>query len=304
MWKKALSSIFYVLAIGLLATTGIKLEAKSYFDTPVVSCSVETPVSIYIQVCAGESGAPAGFSLQWMTLASYIANGNMWYSSEDPRLCKASFSGNANLSRYNLGSNECTIVNIGELLFDNGASSSCTSALMCGTEYVFRAFVHANSKKKRSDFSENHTCSTMPCNQACPEYNCTYTQGYWKTHGPSEGCGCLSGNNTNNWPMFVTLRLGTYEYTNAEICCILKTPAAGNGLIILAHQLIAAKLNILKGADASAISLIIDAADAAIGGLVIPPIGAWELSPDSVSSYVNLLTQYNEGAIGPGHCCE
>jgi hypothetical protein len=43
-------------------------------------------------VCSGASGAPAGFSVQWMTAADHAANGGTWYTSDDPRLCKASFS--------------------------------------------------------------------------------------------------------------------------------------------------------------------------------------------------------------------
>ena len=69
-------------------------------DTPSISQVGATQASIDIQVTAGAvTGAPAGFSLQWMTAADYAANGNAWYLSEDARLCKASFSGNANLSR-------------------------------------------------------------------------------------------------------------------------------------------------------------------------------------------------------------
>jgi hypothetical protein len=36
---------------------------------------------------------------------------------------------------------------------------------------------------------------------------------------------------------------------------ILDNPARGNGLMILAHQLIAAKLNIANGADASEVGV-------------------------------------------------
>jgi hypothetical protein len=84
---------------------------------------------------------------------------------------------------------------------------------------------------------------------------------------------------------------------------ILNTPPAGNGLITLAHQLIAARLNIANGADATpAVAAAIGAADALIGGLVIPPVGTDSLSPAEVEELVATLEPFNEGTIGPGSC--
>lgn len=79
-------------------------------------------------------------------------------------------------------------------------------------------------------------------------------------------------------------------------------PVASNGLIDLAHQLIAAKLNIANGADGSSINTTITQADALIGNLIVPPIGTGYLSPADVSAYVQALTEFNEGTTGPGSC--
>jgi hypothetical protein len=267
---------------------------KTKLDQLTLTCGTATQVSININVKAGASGAPAGFSLQWMTAADYAANGNSWYASDDLRLCKASFSGNANLSRYNLAAGETVSVNVGEFLFDNGASTNCGDALTCGTDYVFRAFAHATSTLMRSDFTPNLTCSTLPCDS--DEDGCTYTQGYWKTHGPVP-----TGNNVNEWPVD-GLTLGTVAYTALELQSIFDAPAAGNGLIALAHQLMAAKLNVANGADDTAVAAAIAAADALIGGLVVPPVGSGYLAPAATSALTGTLASYNEGAIGPGHC--
>jgi hypothetical protein len=228
-----------------------------------------------------------------MTAADYAANGNQWYGSDDPRLCKASFSGNASLSRYNLSAGQCVTVDVGEFLFDNGASTNCAGALVCGTAYVFHVFGHATSTLNRSDFTANLTCSTLACFDV---QGCTLTQGYWKTHGPIP-----TGTNSNEWPV-TTLDLGSVTYTDLQLQSIFDTPAGGNGLIALAHQLIAAKLNIANGADGMAAAAAIAAADALIGGLVVPPVGSGFLSPATTSSLITTLTNYNEGAIGPGHC--
>jgi hypothetical protein len=274
--------------------------AKTKLDTPSMSCGTSTQASVNVQVCApggtGASGAPAGFSLQWMTAADYVANGNVWYSSDDPVACGASFSGNANLSRYNLAAGQCVTANVGEFLFDQGTSTDCPDALLCGTDYVFRSFAHATSSLNRSDFSANLTCGTLDCEEL--PRDCTLTQGYWKTHGPTP-----AGGNSNEWPV-TSSTLGTVGYTDIELLSIFDTPAAGNGLIALAHQLIAAKLNIANGADGSSIAGAIAAADVLIGGLVIPPVGSGFLAPSATGALTTALTNYNEGAIGPGHCDE
>jgi hypothetical protein len=83
---------------------------------------------------------------------------------------------------------------------------------------------------------------------------------------------------------------------------ILDNPAQDNGLIILVHQLIAAKLNIANGADPSAVQQAVTDADNMIGGLVVPPIGNGYLPPSQTSALTEILTEYNEGTIGPGHC--
>jgi hypothetical protein len=98
------------------------------------------------------------------------------------------------------------------------------------------------------------------------------------------------------------LQLGTVTYTDLELQSIFDRPAQGNGLISLAHQLIAARLNIANGADGSAITATLAAADALIGGLIIPPVGVGSLPASATSSLTNTLNNYNNGLIGPGHC--
>jgi hypothetical protein len=274
-------------------------------NTPLLSCGAVTSVTFDVQICGGATtGAPAGVSLQWVT-AAQLANGpdgiagtlddNTWPASESLDLCKASFSGNANGSAYNLGKGQCTSVQIGDNLFDDpGASSNCPSTpLLCGTTYAVRGFAHATSALNRSAFTTNLFCTTEACE---PAGGCTYTQGYWKTHGPIP-----TGNNVNEWPV-TSLTLGGVSYTDLELQAIFDKPAAGNGLITLAHQLIAAKLNLASGADDSAIAGAIASADALIGSLIVPPGGAGSLPSSATSSLTAALTLFNQGDIGPGHC--
>jgi hypothetical protein len=148
-----------------------------------------------------------------------------------------------------------------------------------------------------SAFSGRSSTVTTPfaadcVDQPCGGVGCTLTQGFWKNH-------------PEDWPV-TTLTLGTTTYTQAQLLSILNQPVKGNGLVSLAHQLIAAKLNIANGASGSAINSTIASADAIINGLVVPPVGSGSLSTSSVSSLVNLLDQFNSGLLsgGPGHCSE
>ncbi len=117
---------------------------------------------------------------------------------------------------------------------------------------------------------------------------CTQGQGYWK-------------NTPQAWPVGQVM-LGTVSYSAAELLTIFKQPVAGNGLIQLAHQLIAAKLNIASGASGAAVAATVAAADALIGALVVPPVGAGSLQTSQTSALNDTLDAYNKGLIGPGAC--
>jgi hypothetical protein len=125
---------------------------------------------------------------------------------------------------------------------------------------------------------------------------CTLTQGFWKTHGPIP-----KGKNSNEWDLN-TITLGTVNYTQLQALSIFNTPVGGNGLISLAHQLMAAKLNIANGANGGSIAATIAAADALIDGLVVPPVGSGFLDPSTTSALTGALAAFNEGVTGPGHC--
>jgi hypothetical protein len=268
-----------------------KPSAKTELDTPLLSAVATGQTTIDVTVCGGAiTGAPAGFSVQWISADALAANGGVWPVYTGSEFCKASFSGNADASTFNLAPGQCATVTIGEVFDATGASMECINGedLLCGTTYVFRAFAHATSTLKRSPFTADVTATTLACDG---DGGCTFTQGYWKTH-----CDTCTPN-TLPWPV-TSLTLGNHSYTAAELEAIF-VPASGNGLLSLAHQLIAAKLNIANGADSSAIDAAIAAADALIGDLIV---GVDFLKPSVTSALTNELTNYNEGLTGPGHC--
>jgi hypothetical protein len=122
----------------------------------------------------------------------------------------------------------------------------------------------------------------------CDRQECTLTQGFWKTHPEA-------------WPT-LNLTLGGVSYTQEQLLAILNQPVQGNGLISLAHQLIAAKLNLEQGASGGSVSTSIAQADTLIGALVVPPVGSGYLNPADTSSLTAALDNFNKGTTGPGHC--
>ena len=121
-----------------------------------------------------------------------------------------------------------------------------------------------------------------------PPTSCVRSQGYWKNH-------------PDQWPV-IQLLLGNNAYDKEQLLSILRQPVRGNGLVLLAHQLIAAKINSANGADASCIEQTLSDADALIGDLLVPPVGDGYLRPGDVSGLVDILDGYNEGALCAPTC--
>jgi hypothetical protein len=127
---------------------------------------------------------------------------------------------------------------------------------------------------------------------------CTYTQGYWKTHskyGPApydDGWERLEPDGEDT--IFFLNRQSWYE--------VFWTAPAGNAYYILAHQYMAAVLNVLNGA--SPIGIVPTLADAeGLFNTYTPDQVAG--NPSLHGEFVDLaeiLDDYNNGLIGPGHC--
>jgi len=113
------------------------------------------------------------------------------------------------------------------------------------------------------------------------------------------------------WPVS-SLTLGTVTYTKAQLRSILLHAArvdvrTRNGLVVLAADLIAAKLNRAKGAPVPAnVASAIAAADALIGSKVVPPVGSGSLTLAATNAIDCTLTLYNTGKLrgGPRACIE
>ena len=259
-------------------------------DTPALEFVNSGRTSMTVKVIAGASGAPKGFTLEWLPAATYDQLGGFPVAG-DSRVLKGDFFGVPTLNTqdgttsYRLQSVDDAGVQLGDLFDETGVLTQNNGELLEGVEYVVRVRANADGELGASVSSTIVRATTL----ARSLQDCTYTQGYWKNH-------------TAAWPVG-SLTLGTVNYTAAQLLAIFNQPAAGNGLISLAHQLIAAKLNIAQGATpTAAVNAAIASADAMIGGLVAPPIGAGSLAPGATSGLTTTLDNFNQGITGPGHC--
>jgi len=136
---------------------------------------------------------------------------------------------------------------------------------------------------------------TPPHIDAAPpdETGCTRTQGYWKRHNEHATPPGLQ----LDWPP---------PYDEDDLLCgqtlleILNTPPQGDAWYILAHQYIAARLNIASGASSTP---EVDATLASAEAWLLDNCGGSPASesPDALA-WAATLERYNRGAIGPGHC--
>ncbi len=115
---------------------------------------------------------------------------------------------------------------------------------------------------------------------------CPAGQGFWKNHADA-------------WPV-TDLMLGGQMYTQLELIGILNLPPQGDASIILAHQLIAAKLNIAAGADSTSISGMVAQADALLAAF--PDKLPYAVAPSStegtaMTSLSSVLDVYNVGGL-------
>jgi len=287
MFRRYTSIVF----AALLALAAFPLGAFAAYDTPEVASIGTGNAKWIVDVTAGPSGAPNGFTVWWMKKSTFDAIGGTWFPTGNSVQAAVYFTGvptlntwDGTLTSFVLAPNQTIKIEIGDLFDETGLTNANTLALSeleSGVEYVFCAWALGDGSVSASAYSVAVTGTTG-------QTNCTYTQGYWKNH-------------PGDWPV-LSLTLGTVNYNQAELLSILGQPAMGNGLLTLAHQLIATKLNIAFGADPTAISADVAAADALIGGLVCPPVGAGSLPTATTSPLVQTLDDWNNGITGPGHC--
>lgn len=143
---------------------------------------------------------------------------------------------------------------------------------------------------------DDHTVVvTVPC-----ETGCTLTQGYWKTHsmyGPAK-------KSDPTWDLLANGPDTEFFLSGQTWYEVFWTaPKKGNAYYNLAHQYMAAKLNILAGTSAP--TSVTDAIAWAETFFSTYTPDDWPKGQKNlIIQKAGILGSYNEGAIGPGHCDE
>ena len=153
---------------------------------------------------------------------------------------------------------------------------------------------HNNTATIRETGQNDSASVTVTCTPP-PSTGCTATQGYWKNHATGKKA-------DPTWALVGGPNAAFFSSGMSWIALFNTSASGGNAYVILAHQYMAARLNVL--ADASSTAQV----DAAL---------AWATTffsthtPTSVLSdalraqaiaYAGLLDDYNNGKLGPGHC--
>ena len=121
----------------------------------------------------------------------------------------------------------------------------------------------------------------------------------WKTHslyGPAPYDDTWAGQESNT---FFSSGKSWYE--------VFWTPPAGNAYYNLAHQYMAAKLNILNGADPAAVQATLTSATTLFNLYTPAQVAALKGNSSIRKQFIDLATildNYNNGYIGPEHCSE
>lgn len=119
--------------------------------------------------------------------------------------------------------------------------------------------------------------------------DCPLGQGYWL-------------NNPDVWPVD-SMTLGGQTYTQEELLLLLGASSVGDASLILARQLIAARLNVEAGADSTVVDPIIGQMDALLATFDdVLPYNVAPSSPTGQSMVIgaNTLDVFNSGILTEG----
>ena len=99
------------------------------------------------------------------------------------------------------------------------------------------------------------------------------------------------------------MTLGSQTYSKTGLLAILKNPTSSDASIILARQLIAAKLNVANGSDPTPVSSTINDADSLLGcfaGKLPYKVKTNSATGKAMVNDATVLNNYNNNQLTPG----
>jgi hypothetical protein len=176
-------------------------------------------------------------------------------------------------------------------LFTDSGSQSYTKTFTCDGD----AGKHDNTATIRETGLSDSASVTVTCTPP-PPAGCTHTLGYWKTHSkygpaPYDTTWALIGEDS----AFFSSGKSWYQL-------FWTSSAGGNAYVILAHQYMAAVLNQLDGAASTpAVDAALTWATSFFSTYTPSSILSTAVRDQAIAA-ADVLDDYNNGDIGPGHC--
>ncbi len=156
------------------------------------------------------------------------------------------------------------------------------------------AGTHDNTATIRETGQHDSASVTVTCTPPPPP-GCTYTQGYWKNHATGKKADAT-------WALVGGPNAVFFSSGMSWITLFGTPPKGGNAYIILAHQYMAARLNVLAGASSTAQVNAALAWATSFFSTYTPTSSLSASVRDQAIAAAGLLDGYNNGEIGPGHC--
>lgn len=129
---------------------------------------------------------------------------------------------------------------------------------------------------------------------------CTLTQGYWKNHADP-----ARKQFDATWNLIPGAANAPFMNSGRSWITVFNTPPAGNAFYNLAHQYMAARLNVLAGAQASpAVQAAIADATALFNSLPASGTTLTSAQTRTARTLSTTLDGYNNGLMGTPHCSQ
>jgi hypothetical protein len=312
----------------MAATLNSVSDAISGVGAATVDCGVSFPYSLASGadlVCTYSAALPNG-SARVNTATATQQNYDYPFQAEPVLAGTTNYTGTADVTfgaPSNLIDEEVTVTdsyagNLGTVtVAESPKSFNYTRTVMfdgpefCGDQIVDNTAILTTNDTQTVDTSDWRVLVHINC-----QIGCTLTQGYWKTHNASFKGGAKAD---DNWDQITPLKELSGFFTTANSYPVLGpnnisapftwfsvfwTAPKGNPYYNLAHQYMAAKLNILNGASTTPAvdSAILYAEDLFDSN---SPTTSWsKAQKHAMTTNAGILGSYNEGQIGPGHCDE
>jgi hypothetical protein len=248
-------------------------------------------------------------SEEYCTYSADLPDGSSRINTATATLNGIDFTGTANVTFGDptVEIDECIDVtddNVGFLgtVCADDAPVTFPYSLYIGPYYVCGSFQHINTGSFVTNDTDTPGSDGWTVNIDVPCVGCTLTPGYWKTHssyGPAPYDDTWVGLGEDA-PFFLS---GQSNYE------VLWTSPRGNAYYILARAYIAAKLNVMNGADPTAAQAALDEAIVLLQTYTPDEVAAMKgkngkETRNQFISLAGILDDYNNGYIGPGHCSE